>query len=166
MSSRLWEYWQVCTYTLFFSLFSTFLQVIAHLSRKNSNEHYRQTPSCWITSPMIFPLLYRHALQNHDCFATWNRSLFFFLGLRSNFHSIFIQQTQLRFQSSQLHWTRTRTSYEQYCLPGISKSLNYTFKKPISAPFPLLSDHNHKWLCVDQFGKKCPIDMCWTTGSQ
>lgn len=78
MSSRLWEYWQVCTYTLFFSLFSTFLQVIAHLSRKNSNEHYRQLPSCWITSPMIFPLLYRHALQNHDCFATWNRSLFFF----------------------------------------------------------------------------------------
>lgn len=131
MSSRLWEYWQVCTYTLFFSLFSTFLQVIAHRSRKNSNEHYRQTPSCWITSPVIFPLLYRHALQNHDRFATWIRSLFFFfLGLRSNFHSI-------RFQSSQLHWTRNRTSYEQYCLPGINKSLNYTFKKsPNFCPIP------------------------------
>lgn len=94
---------------------------------------------------------------------------FCFLELRSNFHSIFIWHTRLRFQSSQLHWTRTRTrtSYEEYCLLGISKSLNYTLKKnlPIFLPFPLLSDHNCKWLCVDHYGKKYLIDTCWTTGT-
>lgn len=91
---------------------------------------------------------------------------FFLLEVRSNFHSIFIWQTSLSLQSSQLHWTRTRTSYEEYCLPGINKSLNYTLKNlPISPPFPLLSDHSHKWLCVDHFGKQCPMDMCWTTGT-
>lgn len=160
MSSRLWEYWQVCTYTLFFSLFSTFLQVIAHRSRKNSNEHYRQTPSCWITSPVIFPLLYRHALQNHDHFATWIRSLFFFWD-----SGVIFTPSDSRAVSS----TGPGTVHHMNSIAsrGLTNHLTILLKNlPISAPFPLLSDHNHKWLCVDHFGKKCPIDMCWTTGSQ